>query len=606
MRRVPLLSVGVASTSHMSNATTIQHLHLYRTDAIVGLVLLALVVFLWIPRLSGPIDLRWDASVYYILGTSLAEGKGYRLLNEPGEIEAVQYPPLLPLIVAAHQWVLETNDPMIVGQWLRLSFFLMFAAYSIGIYLMLRGYHLPWNYAFPGTLVCLFSLQTYFMSDLLFPEIPFALVTVLFFLCSQKSDEGIYPVLAGVFAVLAYTLRTIGIALLLAWVAEGLLKRQFKRAAARATLSLIPVLCWQTYISFVESGAAYQRPAYAYQRADYSFYNVSYNKNIFRLKDSFSPELGKASIRTIAERFISNVVELQTALGGAISIKNVRPTQWAQLTRELPFLPLDPWPVYLSLMFFSSIILAGIGLQLANREWLIPVYVGVSLAAICLTPWPGQFQRYLMPLAPFLSLSFFRALRTVRARLYTGLRERWKVLGTVFVCAVVAVIFVQQAFSASLVFTRWHQQAMYSALNGTSQVYRLFFYHDAYRTLDGGLDWLRERANPSDVVAVSMPHWAYLRTGLKTVMPPFEADPVKAQQFLDSVPVSYLIIADELAVDTRKYTSSVVQYFPGRWQRVYSTSVISELGEKLQDRFEIYKHVEPPMFALPALNDSAH
>jgi hypothetical protein len=488
---------------------------------------------------------------------------------------------------------------------LRRSFFFMFTAYSIAIYLMLRTY-LPWSYAFPGTLVCLFSLQTYFMSDLLFPEIPFALVTVVFILCSRKRDNGIYPVLAGVFAILAYTLRTIGIALLLAWIAESLLKRQFKRAAARATLSLIPVLCWQTYISFVESGAAYQRPAYAYQRADYSFYNVSYNQNIFRLKDSFSPELGNASIGHLAERFIGNLAELQTALGGAISIKNVRPTQWAQLTRELPFLPLNPWPVYLSLIFFSCVILAGIGLQLANREWLIPIYVLVSLAAMCLTPWPGQFQRYLMPLAPFLSLSFFTTLRAVRERLYTRLGERWKVLGTASVCTVVAVIFVQQAFSASLVFTRWHQQATYSALNGTSQVYRLFFYHDAYRTLDGGLDWLRERAQTSEVVAVSMPHWAYLRTGLKTVMPPFEADPVKAQRLLDSVPVSYLIVADELAVDTRKYTSSVVQYFPTRWQRVYSASVISELGEKRQDKFEIYKHVEAPISAVAGLKDSLH
>ncbi len=50
--------------------------------AILGL----LVVALWLPRMQGPIDFRWDGGVYYVLGTSLAEGKGYRLLNEPGEI----------------------------------------------------------------------------------------------------------------------------------------------------------------------------------------------------------------------------------------------------------------------------------------------------------------------------------------------------------------------------------------------------------------------------------------------------------------------------------------------------------------------------------------
>ena len=59
---------------------------------------------------EGPLDLRYDAGVYYILGTSLAEGHGYRLLSEPGQIQAVQYPPLLPALVAIHQRLSGTND----------------------------------------------------------------------------------------------------------------------------------------------------------------------------------------------------------------------------------------------------------------------------------------------------------------------------------------------------------------------------------------------------------------------------------------------------------------------------------------------------------------
>src|SRR2546423_1248610 len=34
------------------------------------------------PRRSGPIDLRWNAGVYYLLGTSLAQGHGYTMLSE--------------------------------------------------------------------------------------------------------------------------------------------------------------------------------------------------------------------------------------------------------------------------------------------------------------------------------------------------------------------------------------------------------------------------------------------------------------------------------------------------------------------------------------------
>ena len=41
--------------------------------------MIALALLLWAPRFSGPIDLRWDAGVYYLLGTSLAKGEGYRI-----------------------------------------------------------------------------------------------------------------------------------------------------------------------------------------------------------------------------------------------------------------------------------------------------------------------------------------------------------------------------------------------------------------------------------------------------------------------------------------------------------------------------------------------
>src|ERR1044071_6518101 len=85
-------------------------------------IVVALVVILWAPRMSGPIDLRWDAGVYYVLGTSLATGHGYRILSEPGAPEALQYPPLLPAILALHQRALGTTNVDTVAPWLRRSY----------------------------------------------------------------------------------------------------------------------------------------------------------------------------------------------------------------------------------------------------------------------------------------------------------------------------------------------------------------------------------------------------------------------------------------------------------------------------------------------------
>ena len=114
-----------------------------RSDSINAAVLCLAVMLVWAPRLKGPIDLRWDAATYYQLGTSLAEGKGYRLPNEPGEIRAIQYPPALPALVAIHQRVLGTSDCILVGKALRFTYLAMYFGYILGIYALAGPASLP-------------------------------------------------------------------------------------------------------------------------------------------------------------------------------------------------------------------------------------------------------------------------------------------------------------------------------------------------------------------------------------------------------------------------------------------------------------------------------
>ena len=85
-------------------------------------------------------------------------------------------------------------------------------------------------------------------SDVLYAEMPFAVATMCFLLCQQRSDRQAFGAAAGVFGVAAYLLRTAGIALLLAWIAESLIRRRFGQAALRAAISALPVLLWQGYV----------------------------------------------------------------------------------------------------------------------------------------------------------------------------------------------------------------------------------------------------------------------------------------------------------------------------------------------------------------------
>src|SRR3954453_5593045 len=100
-----------------------------RADLFCAIALCLLTLLTWVPRWRGPIDGRCDGGTYYVLGTSLAEGKGYRLLNEPGEIKDIQYPPLLPAVVALYQLGAGTADTAVVGRYLRITWMLLLLAY---------------------------------------------------------------------------------------------------------------------------------------------------------------------------------------------------------------------------------------------------------------------------------------------------------------------------------------------------------------------------------------------------------------------------------------------------------------------------------------------
>ena len=103
--------------------------------------------------------------------------------------------------------------------------------------------------------------------------------------------------------------------------------------------------------------------------------------------------------------------------------------------------------------------------------------------------------------------------------------------------------------------------------------YRLFYYDAASKSLDDGLDWLKKNAKADDVVATAMPHWAYLRNGLKAVRPPLEANSERAQTLLDSVPVAYVVLdntGEGGSKASNAYTLPLLQGNPRAWKLVYA------------------------------------
>ena len=540
-------------------------------DRIHSAALLLAVFGLWAFRLGGPIDLRWDAGVYYILGTSLYEGKGYRLLNEPGEIQAVQYPPLLPAVVAAHQWLAGDERPAVAGRLFRWTMAGTTVAYVLAAYQVARWWLSPVAALAAASLVAANS-TTLFLSDLCFAEVPFGLACLGFLAVNRAGHRWSHEAATGAMGAACYLLRTLGLALLAAWVLEAVVRRRFVLAAFRATVAAVPVLAWQGYVSHVRYAPEYARPAYAYQRAPYLMYNVSYAENL-SLLDPFGPEEGPATLPKLAWRTWGHLCALPATFGEAVSAPEGYWRGMLDRAKRLIGRPLG-WLARPATLALGGLVLVGVAVLASRREWLVVLFLGTTSAMICLSPWPDQFNRYLAPLAPLLAASLILGVSAVRGSL-ERLGPSWSRAAT---AGTVALAIGLGPCIAYAVYSMTHGNtgsARYVDPRGVSRPYRLFYYNEEWLGFDAALAWLKQAADVDDVVVTTAPHWTYLTTGLKAVQPPYEPDPEAAQRLLDSVPAAYLIV-DAFHYSggsvSRRYAAPAVRDHPGLWELVYEST----------------------------------
>jgi hypothetical protein len=212
-------------------------------------------------------------------------------------------------------------------------------------------------------------------------------------------------------------------------------------------------------------------------------------------------------------------------------------------------------------------VLIGLVLLARRGEWSIVLYVACSLGLFELLPWPGQTARYLVPLAPFLTISLTRSLIDL-ARVSRALR--------VSVASLCALLLLGQAFAQRQTFAAYHWPVRFPSASGSGIQGSIFLFEDKdeWRAFYAALGWLSENSDPSAIVASSCPHLVWLHAGRKSVMPPFEPSVDEAQRLLDTVPVDFVIVDDMRFVDvSRRYAEPVMTAHPETWEPVYHASL---------------------------------
>ena len=275
------------------------------------------------------------------------------------------------------------------------------------------------------------------------------------------------------------------------------------------------------------------------------------------------------------------------SLGQSVSTTKVG---WRQTFRKMQRTAIGHSPIPLDVVLvpiflFAAFILYGLVLLVRQKAWLVVLLICSSAGLVWTTPWPVQFSRYLAPLIPFCDICFFLAWMQIRS----GLLGRDLGRG-----GKVARLALTGVLSWPLPWSSTPPQncsefdsfpAASSWIEAKPDQYRLFAHDPTWRAWEKAVNWIDADASKDAIIATSAPHFCYLLTGHRAVLPPMESDANRARRFLEAVPVSYVIIDTLEFLDiSKRYALPAVESDPDEWRLLHSVEGTRVYGRRTRQQ----------------------
>lgn len=338
--------------------------------AILIVLCLPSLLFVWHNRDVPHFGILQDDGVYLIDAQALAQGAGYRILSLPSQPFDTRYPPLYPLYLSL-AWQMIPAFPA------NLSMAIMLSWLCFPLVLML-AYFWCRRHAFPVPITWLvtgsFALNPYvlFFVSNLGSEMSFMVFLLGAILVAERPDQGGWrgPLLAGAIAGAGYLTRTSGIALLPAAIAYYVWKKQPRRALW-FTLGMLPAIMGWTLWSRLHSA-----PGRDVVTLCYTNYLGYYRMNV--------------GWDNIVHILWHNLNALLEAMGSLV---------FPQAMQEGLLAKLILWPLAVAM------ILGCIRMVRRGFGRFYAFFGGVSLAMLLIWHYQPN-QRFVLPLAPLLLAGF--------------------------------------------------------------------------------------------------------------------------------------------------------------------------------------------------------
>lgn len=430
-----------------------------------------------------------DDGIYVATAKSLAEGHGYHIISVPGEPAQTKYPPFYPFLLSLI-WRAYPRFPNNLPTMMSLSILATIVSLALTwLYLTSRRYASQW-WALAVIVPAAMNWRMIILATGIYSEMIYAALSIaaLHLAEAHEQDKQSWkrPVGLGVMIGLAFLTRTPGIALLIAVAAYYALRGKTRRDFVPIAVGGLFVILWVWW-------------GYAHNTAGdgaNSAYYTSYFRDFSEIIGELQKESGASRLSTFLSLLGKNAMLITVSI--PIVCVGIRYDSLQGLTGYGLAIGLTLLVVTLFL------VVRGFLRVSAGGRRLIPIYV-VSYLALHLV-WPyGVYDRFLMPLLPFLLLFLITELESLiqLARREFASGER------------IAARFAAVALASAV--TLLAGVAFYNHVTG---VYHSLFSskrNSAARAADDreAIDWINAHTVASDVLVCYRDPRYYLYTGRK-------------------------------------------------------------------------------------------
>ncbi len=451
-----------------------------------------------------------DNASYYMLGKALSQGEGYVNISKINKTPNNHYPPGYPALLS----VVMLFSSNIVTLKLLNGLFLLGSILVLFSLVCRITDSKPLAFVVSMAMIGNFHILQY--SSLLMSEIPFMFFSIVSLLYVTRTGEGDSLRdknfwLAIISAIVAYYIRSLGIALIAGIIFNYLISKNWRRAASVAIVFIAGALPWFLRSQHLGGG--------------------SYTRQL-QLINPYRPELGMADLGDYMNRFFENVTRY-------ISMEipySIFPANRPDYTGSA-----DTGAWILGLVVVGMTIF-GIT-QFPKFRWLILGYMLATFGILMLWPdvWVGV--RFMIPVIPLLLTGLFYGLYKI---LFVFFRQANKSFHPAWL--LVVVIFMIAPLG------ELHDQAKLPL-------------HPAWQNYYAMAEWLRENEKPEVVVSCGKPALFYLYSGTFTMRYAFENDPEKLIEDLEKQQVDYVVL-DQVYGNTIRYLLPAIKQYPERFEQI--------------------------------------